>query len=194
MKFLCLCHCIAAFAITASWACQAFAEEPKGLLRTMAGTWDVQQRMWPAPGAAAIALPPAIAQRRLVRDTYLEEVMQPLDEQTEQSGAFSRSAYFNYNAVTSRYEYTSIDTRAPQLMVERSAPSPKGATPSELKLQGSEFLAPTWGSAKNVKFSYRLTLGMINNNQQIVRLYLTPRTKLPKTEFLAFEYVYTKKE
>jgi hypothetical protein len=33
------------------------------LIRLMVGTWDVEQRMWPAPGAAAIKLPSAVAKR-----------------------------------------------------------------------------------------------------------------------------------
>jgi hypothetical protein len=104
-----------------------------------------------------------------------------------------RHALLNYNPVTSRYEYTSLDTRGPQLMVERSLPIAPGASASDLKLQGGSFLAPEWGSAKNVRFKYRLTIGAIKENQQTARLFLMPETVLPKTEFLAFEYVYTKR-
>jgi hypothetical protein len=78
-------------------------------------------------------------------------------------------------------------------MVERSPPIAPGESASDLKLQGGSFLAPEWGSATNVRFKYRLTIGAIKENQQIVRLFLTPETVLPKTEFLAFEYVYTKR-
>ena len=167
------------------------------LLKRMTGTWDVQQRMWPGPKTDPVMLPAAIAERRLIRDRYLEEVMHPLDvgpEGPEQTASFMRHAFLNYNAVTSRYEYGSLDTRAPQLMTETSAPiAPTSDTP-ELNLQGGSFLAPVWGTVKNVRFAYRLTIGEIKQNQQVVRLFLLPRTVLPKTEFLAFEYVYTKRQ
>lgn len=159
----------------------------------MTGTWDVQQRMWPGPKTDPIALPAAIAQRRLIRDTYLEEVMQPADDRPGQPGSFTRHALLNYNPVTSQFEYTSLDTRGPQLMVEQSRPIASGASGTELKLQGGSFLAPEWGSAKNVRFNYRLTIGAVKGNRQTIRLFFTPQTALPKTEFLAFEYVYTKR-
>ncbi len=78
----------------------------------MAGTWDMQQRMWPGPKQDPVNLPAAIAERRLIRDMYLEEVMQPTDDRAGQAATFSRHAFINYNAVTSQYEYTSLDTRA----------------------------------------------------------------------------------
>lgn len=159
----------------------------------MTGTWDVQQRMWPGPQEDPIALPPGVAQRRLIGNMYLEEVMRPVDDRSGQPGSFNRHALLNYNPVTSRYEYTSLDTRGPQLMVELSLPIAPGENASDLKLQGGSFLAPEWGSAKNVRFKYRLTIGAVKENQQTVRLFLTPQTVLPKTEFLAFEYVYTKR-
>jgi hypothetical protein len=176
-----------------AWSTPSVAQGHPEILARMAGTWDVQQRMWPGSKSDPIALPAAIAQRRLVRDRYLEEAMQPVDDRPGQPGSFSRHALLNYNPVTSQYEYTSLDTRGPQLMVEQSRPIPPEAGATELKLQGGSFLAPEWGSARNVRFKYRLTIGAIENNQQTVRLFLTPQTVLPKTEFLAFEYVYTKR-
>jgi hypothetical protein len=77
-------------------------------------------------------------------------------------------------------------------MIEQSLPVPQAVVATELKLQGRSFLAPEWGSLKNVRFKYRLTISAIEANRQTVRLFLTPQTVLPKTEFLAFEYVYTK--
>jgi len=186
---------IATLALFCLLSSRSFAQDPAGLLSQMIGTWDVQQRMWPGPKAEAIDLPTAIAERRIVRGMYLEEVMRPADERPAQSGAFSRNALFNYNSVTRRYEYTSLDTRASQLMVEQSAPvAARTGAGAEVKLQGSSFLAPEWGDAKNVKFRYRLTIGAVKDGKQTVRLFLTPQTVLPKTEFLAFEYVYTKRQ
>jgi hypothetical protein len=44
-----------------------------------------------------------------------------------------------------------------------------------------------------VAFTYRLTVGEIEHDSQTVRLYLTPQAGKDPKEFLAFEYVYTRK-
>ena len=185
---------VLALILVCIWSTYSAAQDRPELLIRMTGTWDVRQRMWPGPEADPITLPAAIARRHLVRDTYLEEVMQSIDDRAGQSGAFNRHALLNYNAATSRYEYASLDTRAPQLMLERSLPVSPASSAAELKLQGGSFLAPAWGSAKNVRFKYRLTIGAIKDGQQVVRMFLTPQTVLPRIEFLAFEYVYTKRQ
>src|SRR4030095_7660536 len=89
----------------------ALAQNSPELLSNMTGTWDVQQRMWPGPKADAVNLPPAVAERRPAGDTYLEEPMRAADDRADRSGGFIRHALLNYNPVTSRYEYASLDTR-----------------------------------------------------------------------------------
>lgn len=186
----------------ASMATEASDAQPKGappgnasarapqLLQQMVGSWDVQQKMWPGAGAKAIDLPPAIATRHLVGGAYLEETMQ-LASGSKQP-PFTRTAYFNYNAVTHRYEYASMDTRAPQLMIEKGAATAMDPHHS-ITLQGSEFLAPKWGAATDVKFRYRLAIGPVEHDRQVVRLYLTPLSGTAGKEFRAFEYVYTRR-
>ncbi len=170
----------------------AVAQETSPFLESMVGTWYVQQRMRSGPGAVAVELPSAIARRELVGGNYLEENMEPTGGEATQS--FHRNAFLNFNSVTRRYEYTSLDTRAPQLMMETSRPVGAQQVPAaELKLQGGAFLAPEWGSAKNVRFKYRLSIGEIKNDQQTIQLFLTPESVLPKEEFLAFEYVYSRR-
>ena len=170
------------------------AQNAPQLLKDMEGTWQVKQRMWPSPGAQGVDLPPAIARRQLIDGKYLEEVMELAQGSAGQPESFRRNAFLNYNAVTKRYEYTSLDTRAPQLMTETSLRVDPKVIPIELKLQGGMFVAPEWGSAKNVPFKYRLTISRINGGKQIVQLYLTPQKILPKKEFLAFEYVYSQRQ
>lgn len=162
------------------------------LLQRMAGTWKVQQRMWPGFGAEAINLPPAVARRRLMLGGFLEEVMAPAEKAGK--ATFTRIAYFNYNAVNQQYEYFSLDSRGPQMMNERSDKTEEQSNPGKdgISLDGGSFVAPQWGEAKNVAFTYRLTVGKIENNSQKVRLYLTPRVRESPKEFLAFEYVYTR--
>lgn len=158
------------------------------LILHMAGTWNVRQRMWPGPGANATDLPPAIAHRRLVEGVFVEEVMESAGKGGPEP--FTRTSYFNYNAVTRQYEYFSIDSRLPQMMNERSKSSgPVEPGTDGISLQGGRFAAPRWGDATNVEFTYRLTMGEVRDDRQTVHLYLTPRTG---REFLAFEYVYTR--
>jgi hypothetical protein len=180
----------------AAWgvAAGAHAQDASPLLQRMAGTWDVQQRMWPGPGATAVELPNAVAQRQLVDGKYLEESMEPAADHAPQPAAFHRHALLTYNPVAKRYEYTSLDSRAPQLMTEIGSPLPASDPGGPVRLQGGRFLAPDWGGAKNVSFRYRLTIGPVQaDGKQTVQLHLTPEAVLPKKEFLAFEYVYSKR-
>ena len=95
------------------------------LVQQMTGTWDVRQRMWPGVVAKAIDLPPALAHRVLIGNAILQEVMTLASESGETP--FTRVAYFDYNVVNQQYQYFSLDTRAPQMMNERSlAATPQG--------------------------------------------------------------------
>jgi hypothetical protein len=170
----------------------ANAQSPPPLVEAMAGTWNVQQKMWTGPSVPPTELPPAIAQRHLVDGKYLEESMHPSALKPGQDGYFVRNAFLNYNAATKKYEYFSIDTRAPQAMNEQSAAAETPTTAKDLTLVGSTFTAPEWGKEKNVTFAYRLMVGVVRDGNQTVQLFLTPQSKLPKTEFVAFEYQYVR--
>lgn len=173
-------------------AVAATVNPASSMIQEMVGTWDVQQRMWPAAGAKAIELPSAVASRKLIGNAILDEVMTLAPGSTQE--AFTRVAYFNYNTVNRQYEYFSLDTRAPQMMNEKSsAATRRNAREDVIRLQGGRFVAPQWGEARDVAFSYRLEVGKIENNRQLVRLYLTPQSGKIAREFLAFEYVYTRR-
>ena len=163
------------------------------LLNRMAGTWKVEQRMWPGAGADAITLPAAVARRRVVQGGFLEEVMEGIPSRGQEP--FTRIAYFHFNPVTRRYEYVSLDSRAPQMMTEKSearAATSKMREDDEISLDGDLFVAPRWGNATNVTFRYRLVVGSVVKDRQVVRLFLTPQSKDAGKEFLAFEYVYAR--
>ncbi|HZP06489.1 MAG TPA: DUF1579 family protein [Terracidiphilus sp.] len=160
----------------------------QSLLQSMVGDWSVSQRMWSATGAQPIELPRALAHRRLLQGAVLQEEMTVAPG--EKAEAFTRMAYFDYNPVASQYEYFSIDSRAPQMMNERGY-SEINKTGEALSLSGGIFVAPKWGNVANAAFRYRLVIGLVQQNRQIVQLYLTPLSGEPGKEFLAFEYVYT---
>jgi hypothetical protein len=170
----------------------AIAQTVPALLQDMTGSWNVEQKMWPASGAAAVQLPPGVAERRLIDGKYLEESMRPTMLTPGQPGFFVRNAIFNYNVASTQYEYFSIDTRAPQAMTEKSPPTSLSNQPQSLKLSGGTFVAPEWGPAKSVRFKYRLTVGAVQDGKQTVEMYLTPQSVLPRKEFLAFEYKYVR--
>jgi hypothetical protein len=160
------------------------------LIADMAGAWTVEEWMWPGPGAAAIALPSAIARRELVGKDFVQEVMNSVANAKD---PFTRISYFGYNAVNRQYEYFSLDTRAPQMMNERSAGTTAQPSPDSINLLGGIFVAPQWGPDKNAAFRYRLVVGRIEGNQQTVELYLTPLSASSGREFLAMRYVYNRR-
>jgi hypothetical protein len=90
----------------------------------------------------------------------------------------------------------SLDTRGPQMMMEKSQDASGPITVQRntlVNMHGSIFVAPQWGDEKNAAFRYRLTVGDIAANRQVVRLYFTPLSGESPSEFPAFEYVYTRK-
>lgn len=161
------------------------------LLQKMQGNWTVSEKMWPGSGQQAVDLPAATAKRRVILNSFLEEVMEPV--QPGASGSFNRTSYFEFNSTSQKYEYFSLDSRLPQMMNERSAVvNPSLASDGGVKLEGGHFVAPTWGTAHNVPFRYRLVVGDIKGDRQTVHLFLTPESGKDRREFLAFEYVYAR--
>lgn len=161
------------------------------LIQKMVGTWEVQQQMWLGPGTKAIELPPAVAHRVLVGGSFLHETMTLMPGLKQ--APFTRESYFDYNPVDRRYEYFSLDTRAPEMMNERSRPveiRSKSQDKAPITLYGGKFIAPQWGNAKNVPFRYRIVVGDVIKRRQTVRLYRTPLSGGNRSQFLAFEYVY----
>jgi Protein of unknown function (DUF1579) len=158
------------------------------LMRQMTGTWQVRSRMWPGPNAKAVDLPPAVARRELIRDTYLQEVMEPGGKSGEPP--FTRVAYLSYNLINQQYEYFSLDSRLPQMM-SYALPGANKTREGKVELIGTTFVVPEWGAEKNVPFMYRLTIGPIESNTQVIQLFLT-RQSGQSSEFVAFEYVYSR--
>jgi hypothetical protein len=187
--------CLAAVAVPLQGV-GAPSDEPSNaavpeLIQRMAGNWTVEEWMWTGTGTEPIALPPAVAQRHLIGNEFLEEVMTATPASTQ---PFTRIAYFDYNAVAQQYEYFSLDTRAAQMMNERSVGAAReGHDPAGLVLYGGIFIAPQWGPAKNAAFRYRIVVGGVAKDRQTVELYLTPVSADSPHEFLAFKYLYTRR-
>jgi Protein of unknown function (DUF1579) len=160
------------------------------LLQNMQGNWAVVQKMWPGRNQPPVDLPSATAKRRLIQGSFLEEVMEPAQNAAE---PFNRTAYLSFNTTSRRFEYFSLDSRMPQMMNERSGVAEPSIGPGEtIDLDGSHFVAPTWGNAHNVPFRYRLRVGGVMGDRQLVQLLLTPEFGKDRAEFVAFEYRYTR--
>ena len=163
---------------------------PPELLRQMEGNWTVVQKMWPGRNMAAVDLPTATVRRRLIQQSFLEEVMESKPGSTD---SFSRISNFLFNSTTHRFEYFSLDSRMPQMMNERSGIMNASIAPDErIQLDGSHFVAPSWGKQANVPFHYRLVVGGVEGDRQVVQLFLTPESGKDREEFMAFEYQYVR--
>lgn len=156
------------------------------LVQQMVGTWNVQSRMWPGPNTKALDLPPAVARRELVAGAFLREVMQPAEGSKQER--FERVAHFSYNTLNQQYEYFSQDSRLPQMM-SYLIPGANKERNGKVELAGTSFVAPEWGRGKNVPFMYRLTVGPVEGDRQVLQLFLTEQNGRGE-EFLAFEYDY----
>ncbi len=159
---------------------------PRSLLMDMVGEWDVQQRTWESSSSAPMRHPDASARRRLVGGMFVEETMQ--GEAGPKREPFTRVAYFNYNAVTQRYETVSMDTRGPQMMYEKSYAHDGGTI--RLLLE-DDFVLSRFGGKAEAAFKGRKEIE-VGEDRQTVRLYWTPLMENAK-EFLATEYIYTRK-
>jgi len=87
------------------------APGPEGAaLARRTGVWDVVETSWPYPGASAQVVRGQVAVRRMV-GLYLQEVLHPSPAMADP--AIGRIDYLGFNRVTGRWDYLSMDTRAP---------------------------------------------------------------------------------
>jgi hypothetical protein len=160
------------------------------MLRPLSGTFAVENRLWPEPGADPI-ISVAVAHRRLVDDMYLEEVMTPTADADQP--AFTRVSYLCFSVLNRRWEYVSLDTRIPaQLMYELSADDKVGDGQT-LILNLPGFTLPGWGSDVTGQWArQRREITLESPDRQIMRQYWT----LPAApeEYLAVSYVYSREE
>lgn len=78
-------------------------------IAAQAGTWDVVETVWAAPDAAPVVTR-RVAVRRMI-GSMLEEVLYPADDVSD--NAVNRIDYLSFNRVEGRWNYVSMDIRAP---------------------------------------------------------------------------------
>jgi hypothetical protein len=160
------------------------------LIRALEGDWNVQQRVWPGPGAEPIALGPMVAERRLIGEAFLQEVMKPAPGSKQEP--FARHAYLSFNNVDRRYEYASLDTRYPRTMYETSFDGERAHRDRVIEVFIEAFTHPGWGKEfVGQAMKQRREIIVESDRRNVVRQFWTPPGG---SEFLAIEYVYVKRQ
>ena len=156
------------------------------LLRSMVGTWKVDQRVWMGPGAQPVTSPSFIAHRQLIGN-FLQEKMEPVPGSGVDS--FTRFAYFSFNNASHHWEYIVIDTRYPILMYETSFDNTE-KNGNEFTVYLPEFIVPPFNKEMAGQLGKERRVVIVDGpDRNVVRQYWTlPAGK----EYLAFEYVYTR--
>lgn len=90
-------------------ASDAVAVDPENAtLATRAGLWDVTETVWATPTAAPVTTVGHLAERRVV-GVMLQEILRPPAD----PNAIERIDYLRFNHAEGRWDYVSMDTRAP---------------------------------------------------------------------------------
>ncbi len=81
-----------------------------GAMAQRAGLWDMTETVWEAPGAAPVTTTGLVAERRVI-GSMLQEVLRPAADTAGK--AADRIDYLTFNRVEGRWDYVSMDMRAP---------------------------------------------------------------------------------
>jgi hypothetical protein len=154
-------------------------------LARQVGRWEVVMTIRPAPDAAPVVAKGLVAERAMI-GLYFQEIMKPAPG----SGLpdFQRIDYLTYDAVQARWEYVSIDTRAPiGIMFARGFGSDIGP---EITVYFDNFANP--GLAPGVGGSVRARhVDKANGDDRHLKQQFWTRPGAP--EWLAVQYEYTRR-
>lgn len=155
------------------------------LLAKRTGTWNVVMTMQPAPDAKPIVVKGIVAERAMT-GLYLQETMRPADSRLPE---FTRLAYLTFNKVEARWQYASMDTRAPiGIMFAKSYGPPSG---SEITLYFEGFALPGFGPDVEGRFvRARHVISWESENRDVTRQYWTG---VGGQEWLAVQYEFTRR-
>lgn len=97
-----------------------------------AGSWDMTETVWDAPGAAPVTTTGLVAERRVI-GSMLQEVLRPAADPA--SNVVARIDYLTFNRVEGRWDYVSMDMRAPVGIMSAWSFDRGGANRIELTFQ-----------------------------------------------------------
>jgi hypothetical protein len=149
------------------------------------GSWNVVMTMQIAPDAKPIVIKGIIAERTMV-GLYLQETMRPADARLPD---FTRFAYLTHNKVESRWQYSSMDTRAPVGIMFAKSYGPQTATQLNLHFEG--FALPGFGPEVEGRFlRARHVVSWESETRDVARQYWTG---VGGKEWLAVQYEFTRR-
>jgi hypothetical protein len=155
-------------------------------LARMVGTWDVTMTIRTSPKASPIVVTGMIAERTMV-GLYLTETMKPAP--SSKLPDFRRVDYLTYDPVQSRWDYCSMDTRAPiGIMFARSFASGPEKPGDDITVYFDTFPNPGIGDVGG-GVRARHVDSHDGDARSFKRQYWT---RAGDPEWLAIEYVYTR--
>jgi hypothetical protein len=150
------------------------------------GTWDVVMRLRPTADATPVVVTGMVAERTMF-GLYLQETMRPAPG----SGIpdFRRIEYLTFNRVEARWQYVSMDTRAPiGLMAARSYGS---GEPDSITVYFENSALAGFGPEIEARLFYaRHVATRVSDDRDVSRQYWT---MAGGREWLAVEYEYTRR-
>nr|WP_321983370.1 hypothetical protein [uncultured Lichenicoccus sp.] len=91
------------------------------LIAQRVGHWDVQETVWPAPGAAPIVTTGLVAERTMM-GSLLQELLRPRADVT--AASVQRLDMLSFNRLEGRWDYVSFDSRDPVGLMPASSIEP----------------------------------------------------------------------
>lgn len=149
------------------------------------GTWDVSMTLRPTPEAEPIVVDGLVAERKMV-GLYLQETMRPAPD--SDLPEFTRIEYMTYNSVERRWQYVSLDTRAPIGLMPARSYGPVEDDSITVYFENSA-LAGFGPEFEGRLFRARHVTTSESENRDVSRQYWT---RAGGPEWLAVTYEYTR--
>ena len=149
-------------------------------LANRTGLWDVTETVWATPTSPPVTTTAHIAERRMI-GAMLEEVLHPLAD----ANGIERIDYLRFNHTEGRWDYVSMDTRAPVgIMPAWSFVRGDGL---QIELAFSPFALPT---GVMLRMTELVTVTDADHDSKDQRFILADGSG---TAWLAHRYVYTRR-
>jgi hypothetical protein len=156
-------------------------------IASQVGVWDVTETVWASPGAPPVVTK-GVAVRRMI-GSLLEETMHPANDMSDQ--AVSRIDYLSFNRLEGRWNYVSMDVRAPVGIM--TANSFERDPVRRIRLTFLPFAMPAKGPA---------VIGQLLRMDEVIETLSTDETRKDQhfipadgtgREWLAHRYVYVRR-
>jgi hypothetical protein len=155
-------------------------------LASRSGTWDVVMTLRPTAQATPVVVKDLIAERTMI-GPYLQEIMRP--RAGSSVADFHRIEYLTYNRVEARWQYVSMDTRVPIGLMTATSVGDEPST--SITVYFENFAIPGFGPELEGRFfRARPQTTRESDDRDITRQFWT---SVGKSEWLAVQYVYSRK-